>query len=81
MGALKDSLDRANPNTLADGLRKVAIGRALAGGLFQKLRRVNPDVAGADPYNLATVDVIKLPENAKAERDSRGHPRRCCGCR
>lgn len=64
----RQSLNAADPNTLADQLRDLGLGDLLLGQTIQQKRKVNPDVAGSNPYNLSTVDVIDLPDNAAAAR-------------
>lgn len=63
---IRDSLNRANPNTLADHLRRVRIGDIVGSCTPQVLRSVNPDAAGVSPYNLSTLDALVLPEAARA---------------
>ncbi len=58
------SLDRANPNDLADLLRSIAIGSVMLGQITQNVRKAN--LAVADPSSLATLGILKLPDNAKA---------------
>lgn len=58
------SLDRANPNDAFDILRSVALGSVLLGQIPQDYRKAN--LAVADPYSLATLGILKLPDNAKA---------------
>lgn len=58
------SLDRANPNDLADLLRSIAIGSVLLGQVNQAYRLQNFSVAEAS--SLATLGIVKLPDNAKA---------------
>lgn len=70
-----DSLNRANPNSLADMLRKVSFGDVLAQSAVQTVRRVNMDAAGTNPGNVATVDVLVLPDFAKASHILRAYAR------
>jgi hypothetical protein len=64
--SFKDTLNKANPQNLADGLRQAGLGdvvRALPTYLRKKA-----SVAGAPGtnYNLATVAIYALPPDAKA---------------
>lgn len=63
---VKEALDRANPNTIADMYRKVKIGTVLAGHMPQHVRMFNMDEAGANAGNLATVDAMQLPDFSRA---------------
>lgn len=63
---IKDSLNRAGPNTLADILRALKQGSVLEGHVSQHLFNVNPDALGANVGNLATLDSLVLPDGAKA---------------
>lgn len=60
------SFDRANPNDIADFFRQVAIGSLLQGQLPQQYRKAN--LSAADPYSLATLGILKLPDNGKASQ-------------
>jgi hypothetical protein len=62
----RDSLNRANPNTLPDLLRVARVGDLLGASLPQHLRKVDMVAAPANPGNLATLDAIDLPDGAKA---------------
>lgn len=53
---LKTDLDRADLNTVADGLRLAKLGQMLGGELKQVRRKVNMDALGRDPSDLATLD-------------------------
>ena len=64
--SLKDSMNRANPNTISDAFRKVALGQTMGSDVKQTVRRFNFDTAAADPYNLATLDTLSLDDGAKA---------------
>ena len=68
----KASFDRANPNTLADLLRKVGIGQLLRGQIPQQLRKKNP---AADAAQLATVEQVGLANDAKASSILRAYAR------
>lgn len=63
---VRTGLNRANPNSIADHLRKVAVGDLLGSSLPQHVRKVNMDAAGANAGNLATLDALVLPDFAKA---------------
>lgn len=63
---LQASLDRANPNTLPDQFRKIKIGQTLRQDVKTTRRKLNPDAAATNPEDLATLDSIVLPDNAKA---------------
>ncbi len=63
MTTLKDKLNAANPQELADLLRTCKLGDLMRQALPAYLH--NEDAA-VDPYNLATVEVIALPVDAKA---------------
>lgn len=68
-------LNAAGPNTLADILRYVGFGTILR-QLGTALRRTNPFGAAANPYvGLTTVNVITLPDDAKASSISRVYAR------
>lgn len=58
------SFDRANPNDISDLLHSIAIGSVLQGQLPQSRRKA--DLSAAQPYNLATLGVLTLPDNGKA---------------
>lgn len=73
---VRQALDRANPNTLADHLRSLEIGSCLATEVKQVVRMFNMGAAGADVSNLATLDVMKLPDNAKAISILRAYARK-----
>lgn len=60
------SLNRANPNALADNLRRVSLGNLIASSIPQNVRGIDMDAAGTNVGNLATLDVLVLPDNAKA---------------
>lgn len=72
---IKDSLNRSNPNTVADLLRRIVFGDVLKGQVPQHLFNQNPDAAGGDAANLATLDVIVLPDDAKASSIVRAYAR------
>lgn len=69
------SLNRSNNNTIADHLRQLQFGDVLAGHIPQHLRKLNFDAAGADAYNLATLDAIVLPAKQKAQNILRAYAR------
>lgn len=61
--ALKDTLDRANPNTLADAFRAIGLGELLRGQIPQVKRMVAP---AADAGILATLESLGLGEDHRA---------------
>ncbi len=63
--SLKKQLDAANPQVLADMLRSAQIGSALRSMLTHR-RRVNMVAQAVNPYVLATVQSLQLPDDAKA---------------
>lgn len=65
-GSMRAAADRANPNTLADFWRAIALGSLLQGQMPQVRRKLNPDALGTSPNNLATLDAIELPASGKA---------------
>jgi hypothetical protein len=65
---VRELLNKANPNILADLFRDLGIADLFLGQSNQHLRNLDPDVAGANPYDLSTEDTIVLPDNAKASR-------------
>lgn len=71
----KDSLNRSDPNTLADLLRVFGIGNTLEGHVPQHLAAVDMDALGANAGNLATLDVIALPDGSKASTITRAYAR------
>lgn len=64
MGTLKEAASRANPNSLADILRKVDLGALLRGQIPQTLRQRTPD--GGNTEQLATLESLQLPLDARA---------------
>lgn len=60
---LKDALDRANPATIAAAFGLLKLGRVFRGQLPMPLRRKVP---AADAASLATLNVLRLPDDAKA---------------
>jgi hypothetical protein len=62
---LKQRLDAADLNTLADAMRVLGFGTVLR-QMVGVLRRQNPFAQPASPYDLATLKVIQLPDDAKA---------------
>lgn len=60
---LTQTFNNAKTDTLPDGLRKIAFGSLLRGQIPQQLRRKDP---AASPFNLAAVEALSLPDNAKA---------------
>jgi hypothetical protein len=65
-GTQRVAFDRANPNTISDLLRSVALGSLLQGQIMQVRRGLDADAAGTNPENLATLDAITLPDAGKA---------------
>lgn len=66
---VRDQLNSAPPSILADIFRDLGIADLLLGQCNQQLRKQNPGTAGANsPYDLSTLSVIVLPDNAKASR-------------
>lgn len=63
---LRTSLNRANPNTISDSLRKVRVGDLLGSSLPNHLRKVNMVAQANSAGNLATLDTVPLPDDAKA---------------
>jgi hypothetical protein len=63
MSAFKDSMNRADLNTVADQLRTVKLGKLLRGQLPQVIRKSVPVLDGAQ---LATLTSNVLPNDAKA---------------
>lgn len=70
--SLKNELNKANPSAFASLLQKLGIGGLLR-AMKTQLMKVKP-VVGAD-YQLATVDTIKLAEDAKAATVLRAYAR------
>lgn len=67
-GTLRASLDKANPMTLADALRKLGFGSLLEGNLIQHRRRVDFHTLGNTKHVLSTLDVLRLPDGMKASK-------------
>jgi len=65
-GTTRAAADRANPDTLADFARLIALGSLLQGQVNQVRRKVDMDAAGTNPNNLATLDALDLPASGKA---------------
>lgn len=63
--ALKARLDAANPNSISDMFRVIKLGSAIR-AMPTWLRIKNPAAGAAPLYDLATVDPIFLPDDAKA---------------
>ena len=63
--SLRQSLNRADANTLADILRTLSIGDVVR-AMPVYLRSVSAGVTGAQPQQLATLGTVVLPEDAKA---------------
>ena len=62
---LRQSLDRADPNTLADAARTMSLGSMLR-AMPVALRAQNPNTAASNGSQLATLQTISLPQDAKA---------------
>lgn len=75
MTTTKDSINGANPNTLPDLMRSARLGDVLRAQTVQVRRKQNPDTAGVSPYDLATLDVIQLPDDGKATDILRAYAR------
>lgn len=60
--SLKNKLDAANPNVIADGMRIVKFGSILRASVTT-LRRKDP---AADAGSLATLEAVVLPDDGKA---------------
>jgi hypothetical protein len=73
-GALVTRMNAADPNTIADAFRILAIGTIMRQQVVA-LRRQSPNLAPVSPYNLATVQTIVLPDDAKARKVSRAYAR------
>lgn len=67
------SFDRANPNDIADFFHQIALGSLLQGQVPQAYRKAN--LAVADPSSLATLGILKLPDNGKANTIHRAYAR------
>lgn len=63
---LTDSLNRANPNTLADQFRLIKLGQTIRQDIKVSLRGLDADAAGSAAEDLSTLDSIVLPDDAKA---------------
>lgn len=72
---IKDSLNSAGPNTIADLLRRIKVGSVIEGHVPQHLYNVNPDALGNDAGNLATLDSIVLPDGSRAANIIRAYAR------
>lgn len=68
---MKMELDVANPNRLPDAIREVKLGTRLR-SYVTRLFRAAP---AANPYDLATLQVLVLPDDAKASTISRVYAR------
>lgn len=66
-GSLKSALNRANANALPAALQKLAFGDIVR-SLPVCLRKQDPVAGTVATGNLTTVDVIKLPDDAKAAK-------------
>lgn len=70
---LKDAGNRANPNTLPNFFEKVAIASVLRGQIPQCLRNKAGD--GGNSSQLATLETLALPEDARANFITRASAR------
>ena len=68
----KNLLNQANPNKLASLLQQMGLGDVLRAATKTKLVNQAPAV---NPYNLATVQAISLPDDAKAATILRAYAR------
>lgn len=67
------SIDRANANDIADFLRQIGVGSFLQGQVPQAYRKQS--LAVADSASLATLGILKLPDNGKANTIHRAYAR------
>jgi hypothetical protein len=65
-GTARNAFDKADPNTLADLFRQIALGSLLQGQLTQVRRGVSPHALGISSYTPATVDALHLPDTGRA---------------
>ena len=65
-GTVRHAIDKGDPNTLASYLQLLEFGSLLQAQLPQQRRQVDMVAEGVDVYNLATLDALVLPANAKA---------------
>lgn len=72
--SMKSEIDKANANTLVTLLAKMRFGSFLRAMKTQLLKKV-PTVGAAGGYQLATVDVIAVAEDAKAATILRAYAR------
>lgn len=63
--SLKNNMDKANPNQIADAFRLLKVGSILR-RLPTALRAKAPVAAGSNPYVAAAAQSIQLPDDAKA---------------
>lgn len=61
----RQSLNRANINTLSSQLSALKLGNVMLGQLNQSLRKVNPSTLGTSGYTLATLHALRVPDNAR----------------
>ena len=70
-GTRRSQFDQADPNTLPELFRMMALGSFLQGQAIQKRCQVGINATGTNqpvlsPYNLSTLTVLKLPPGGKA---------------
>jgi hypothetical protein len=68
------SLNHAGLNQIADGLRQIAVGDFINQSKVA-LRLLNLVTAPVNPYQLATLQTVTLPDNAKAHSILRAYAR------
>lgn len=71
---LRERLNTAQPNTLADKLGLIALGNVLMALIAYVFSKV-PVQGGTTNYNLATVQIVPLPDFAKAMKIERCYVR------
>lgn len=67
-------LNGADPNTLPALLQALGIGTIMRQRVTA-LRRISPNAAAVSPYDIATVQAIQLPDDAKCRSISRAYAR------
>lgn len=72
---LVESLNRANPDTISDEFRKIRIGQIVRQNVVHTLRKKNPHAAGTAPTDDTTLEVLVLPDDAKASAIIRAYSR------
>lgn len=71
---LKEQANKANANSLASILQALGLGDILR-GLITKLQKQVPVTGARSNYNLTTVQIIALPDDAKCEQVISGFAR------